>query len=143
MAKNILALLLLSICSMPSWVWGQDLSVFDQFVDAFNVGLFQGAVLHNEVILESSNDVNSTQGINIIIGYSFDGRVVQKAVIEDDVSLTMSDGDGVVQGINIFRGTADEISQIAIIDGTVTMRSQNNNGGIQGINVITSCESCY
>jgi hypothetical protein len=141
MTKKILTLFLVGMCSMPSWVWGS-LSVFDQFVDAYNVGLFQGVAIYNEVILESNNDVNSTQGINIIVGPSFDGRVVQKAVIEESVLLSMIDGDGVVQGVNVFRGTADEISQIAIIDGAVTIRSQGNNGGIQGINVITSCESC-
>ena len=113
--------------------------IFDQFTDALNLGLFQGAAIDSELIIESTGDVGSTQGINIISDYYFNGAVVQKAIIENDLYLTLSDGDDVVQGINIYRkGSADNIAQLAIINGSVTMTSKNNSNSIQGINVITN-----
>jgi hypothetical protein len=119
-----------------------DFTVFDQFTDAYDAGLFQGVQVGSELNLESYSDSSSTQGINVITNSSYSGKAVQVASIEYDLSLITSEGDNVVQGVNIFRGSADAISQMAIINGVVTLTSRNTSGGIQGINVITSCDSC-
>ncbi len=118
-----------------------DISVFDQFADAFGSGLFQGVLISSELDLESDNGNGSVQGINIISG-NYDSMAVQVALVTSDVSLNLSESDNAIQGLNIYQGTANGITQIAVVDGTVTMTSSGNNGGIQGINVITTCDSC-
>ena len=115
-----------------------DFSVFDQFADAFDAGLFQGAQISSELTLDSYNDSGSTQGVNVIEDALYNGNVVQVAAVEYDLSLILDDSDNVVQGINVYRGSAASIAQMAVISGAVTMNSLNNTGSIQGINVITS-----
>lgn len=114
-----------------------DFSVFDQFTDAFDVGLFQGVQISSELTLESYNDSGSTQGVNVIEDVLYNGSVVQVAVGEYGLSLILDDGDNVVQGVNVYRGNAESVVQMAVISGAVTMNSLNNTGSIQGINVIT------
>lgn len=121
---------------------GADFTVFDQFTDALETGLFQGVQVGSELSLESYSDSGSTQGINVIAIGSYSGQVTQTALIESDLSLTLSEGSNVVQGINVYRGSPDAVTQMAVISGSVTMSSRSNVGGIQGINVITSCDSC-
>jgi hypothetical protein len=119
-----------------------DMSVFDQFADAFGSGLFQGVLINSELNLESNYSSGNLQGINIISG-NYNVNAVQVAAVTSDVFLSLSGGENTVQALNIYQGSADGITQIAVIDGSVTMTSSNNNGGIQGINVITeSCDSC-
>lgn len=115
-----------------------DFSVFDQFADAFDAGLFQGAYVSSELTLDSYNDSGSTQGINVIVNPSYNGNVVQVAAAEYGLSLNMDNGDNVVQGINVFRGIAESVTQMAVISGPVTVNSFSSVGSIQGINVITS-----
>ncbi len=115
-----------------------DFSVFDQFADAFDTGLFQGAQISNELTLDSYNDSGSTQGVNVIEDAAYNGNVVQVAVMDYGLSLVLDSGDSVVQGVNVYRGSAESVMQMAVITGAVTMNSLNNTGSIQGINVITS-----
>lgn len=115
-----------------------DFSVFDQFADAFDAGLFQGVQISSELTLDSYNDSGSTQGVNVIEDASYNGSVVQVAAVEYGISLNLENGDNVVQGINVYRGSAESVSQMAVISGAVTMNSLNSTGSIQGINVITS-----
>ncbi len=115
-----------------------DFSVFDQFADAFDTGLFQGAQISNELTLDSYNDSGSTQGVNVIEDAAYNGNVVQVAVMDYGMSLILDSGDSVVQGVNVYRGSAESVMQMAVISGAVTMNSLNNTGSIQGINVITS-----
>lgn len=141
--KIYLAVSLAGMLLLPLKGQGADFTVFNQFADAANAGLFQGVFVANELSLESYSDDDSVQGLNVISGVSFSGKVVQIADVEGSLSLTMMEGINVVQGVNVFRGSADEIQQTAVINGSLTMTSQNNKGGIQGINVITNCDSCY
>lgn len=137
MAASLAGMLLL-----PLQGKGADITVFDQFADAANAGMFQGVFVANELALDSYSDDDSVQGLNVISGLSFSGKIVQAADVEGGLSLMMTEGINVVQGVNVFRGSADEIQQIAVINGTLTMTSRDNQGGIQGINVITSCNTC-
>lgn len=115
-----------------------DFSVFDQFADAFDAGLFQGVHVSSELTLDSYNDSGSTQGINVIVNPSYNGNVVQVAAVEYGLSMNLDNGDNVVQGVNVFRGSAESVTQMAVISGPVTVNSFSSVGSIQGINVITS-----
>jgi hypothetical protein len=119
---------------------GQD-NLFDQFNNA-DVAAFQGVFLDQDLTMESSNDTNSVQGLNVIKGYTAGGKVVQKAIVDADLSFEMSDGNDAVQGVNVYQGhfSRGRISQLAIVDGIVSMKSSGNDGGIQGINVITGSQ---
>jgi len=125
----------------PLRAMGGDISVFDQFADAFGSGLFQGVQINSELSLESVYSTGTVQGINVIYG-NYDMKAVQVAEVTSDVTLSLVGGENAVQGVNIYKGSANGITQIAVIDGSVTMISSNNNGGIQGINVIMECDSC-
>ena len=114
-----------------------DFSVFDQFADAFDAGLFQGAQISSELTLESYNGGGSSQGVNVIEELSYNGSVVQVAAVEYGLSLILTEGDNVAQGVNVYRGTAQSVAQMAVISGAVTMTSSNSSGSIQGVNVIT------
>lgn len=140
--KICMAASLAGMLLMPLQGKGADITVFDQFADAANAGMFQGVFVANELAVESYSDDDSVQGLNVISGVSFSGKIAQAADVEGGLSLTMTDGINAVQGVNVFRGSADEIQQIAVINGTLTMASSNNQGSIQGINVITSCNAC-
>lgn len=141
--KFCLAVSLAGMLLLPLKSESADITVFNQFADAANAGLFQGVFVATELTLESARDDDSVQGLNVISGLSLSGKVVQAAELEGGLVMTMTEGINVVQGVNIYRGSADEIQQIAVINGTLTMTSSNNKGSIQGINVITSCDSCY
>ncbi len=135
--KTCLAVLLTGIVLNPLRAMGQLSDTFDQFTDALSVGLFQGAAISSELILESIDDTDMIQGVNIISGFNFNGGVVQKTIIENDLSLLLESGDDVVQGINVFQGgAADEIAQTVTVDGTLAMSSRNSSNTIQGINII-------
>ncbi|WP_417912819.1 hypothetical protein [Candidatus Electronema sp. TJ] len=137
--KICLAASLAGVLLMPLKSKSADLTVFNQFVDAANAGLFQGVSAANELTLDSYSDGDSVQGLNVISGVTFSGKVVQVADIEGSLSMTMAEGDNIVQGVNIYRGgNADEIQQVAVVGGALVMTSRNNKDGIQGINVITS-----
>jgi len=120
----------------PCKATAADMSVFDQFADAFDSGLFQEVIIGSDLSLESNYSNGNLHGINIISG-NYNMKAVQLAAVTGDVSLSLSGGENTVQALNIYQGTADGISQVALIDGSVTMTSSNSNGGIQGINVIT------
>lgn len=134
--------MLLAGLLLPAGAMSADATVFDQFTDAFNAGLFQGGSVSSELTVESDADVNAVQGVNIISGYHFSGKVLQESLIEGNLSLSVLNGDGIVQGVNVYRGSAEEIYQVAVIDGAAAIRSQGSKDGIQGINIITNCDSC-
>ena len=139
--KNAIILLAAStvLYSSPAWGLSIDKGVFDQFTDAFDVGLFQGVLVDSELSIESVGDTGGTQGVNVIVDYHYDGEVIQKTIVSDDLLLTLSNGDDVVQGVNVYRGgSADAISQTAIIEGELRMQSIYNDDSVQGINVITA-----
>lgn len=129
----------LLLLAHSSVVRGQEAcDVFDQFADAVESGVFQGLYLSDKLTMESVGDDRGTQGVNVVHGYTFGGKIVQQAVIEEDVSLVLSYGKDSVQGINVYRGgAAEQIKQVAIVDGTVKMSSRGHEDGIQGINVVT------
>lgn len=130
--------MLLAALLLPTGALSADLAAFDQFMDAFNAGLFQGSAVSSELTLESAADVNAVQGVNIVSGYHYPGKVLQEALVEDSLTLDMLNGDGVVQGVNIYRGSAEEIYQVVLIDGVTAIHSEGSKDGIQGINIITS-----
>ncbi|MCW5198264.1 hypothetical protein VU07_01015 [Desulfobulbus sp. F4] len=138
--KIYLAASLAWMLFIPREGFSADITVFDQFSDAFGAGLFQGIQVGGIVQLESYSDSNSTQAVNVISYSGYSGSAVQIALSDYDVTLTMGDGDNNVQAVNAYKGSADFIKQIAVINGAVTMISRSNVGSIQGINVI--CDSC-
>lgn len=136
--KTCLITLLAKLLLHSSAALCADFSVFDQFADALDAGLFQGAHVSSELTLDSYNDSGSTQGVNVIVNPSYNGNVVQIAAVEYGLSLNLDNGDNVVQGVNVFRGSAESVTQMAVINGPVTVNSFSSVGSIQGINVITS-----
>lgn len=140
--KTCLTAGLALLLAYPSIVRGQGLhKVFDQFSDAISSGVFQGLYLSGKLTLESTDDVGVTQGVNVINGYTSDGKIIQEAIFDDDLTLELSQGDKVVQGINVYRGgSAEKIEQVAVVNGTVRMSSRNQGDSIQGINVITGID---
>ncbi len=132
-AINVLALL-----SLPTGVLARgEAALFDQF-KSVEVTVFQGVLLLEKLVIESYQDNESVQGLNVIKNYDADGKVVQAALVKADLTLDISNSDDTIQGLNVFQSDSKaKIYQLAIVEGAVTMKSNNNSGGIQAINVIT------
>jgi hypothetical protein len=114
---------------------------FDPFA-TLSVGISQGMEVGTDVILNSTNDSESVQGGNVIIGTdpllaggpsdSFQG-----AVVNDDFDLNMTDGTDNVQGLNILHGAVAVLAiQGAAVTDNVTIDSSGGSGSVQGVNVI-------
>ncbi|WP_339135074.1 MAG: hypothetical protein WGN25_16995 [Candidatus Electrothrix sp. GW3-4] len=90
--------------------------------------------------LESDDDRNSLQGINVVES-SKSENITQKVEASSSVSMDQNSATDSVQGMNIMTGEVEDSKQNAELK-KLTMKARNNQRSIQGVNVVSSCKTC-